>query len=174
MTQNLQIQTAEVTFRVKYVPVEGMILPDKVRAVSDWLPIRHGVLLNEYMRWCNERRGSKQEFAKNLELEILQGKHPILSKTSLDTNSEPFTYYSIMSQLDWIAQEENKVITYAKDSTEKIFHPNNLMLLTTKQKAEESRRSREKQVADDKLVETLKSLAPEARKELIEVLSQLS
>ena len=174
MTQNLQIQTAEVTFRVKYVPVEGMILPDKVRAVSDWLPIRHGVLLNEYMRWCNERRGSKQEFAKNLEIEILQGKHPILSKTSLDNNPESFTYYSIMSQLDWLAQEENKVITYAKDSTEKIFHPNNLMLLTTKQKAEESRRAREKQVSDDKLVETIKRLNPEARKELIEALSQLS
>ena len=169
MTNDLQIKTANVTFKVKYVDLPGLILPDKERVVSDWLPIRYGVLLNEYMRWCKDGRGSKQEFAKNLEAEILQGKHPILSKNALDKDMNPFTYYSIMSQLDLVAQEENKAIVFDKDSTEKTFYPNHLMLITTKQKAEESRRARERQTKEtDDLVRKLSALSPEDREKLLE------
>ena len=142
MEENKKI--VEVTYRVPVVFVEGMILPDKTRVVSDWLPIRHGVLINEYMRWCRNHKGSKQEFAKNLVKEIEQGLHPILEKTELDSNPENFTYYSIMSQLDWLKQKENQVIVNIDDSTELAFNPNNLMILTTKQKAEEAERARKR------------------------------
>lgn len=166
-----EIEWAEVTYKVRVAKLPGVELPEKVKTVSNWLPTRHGVVLNEYMRWIRDGHNSKQEFAKNLVKRIENGEFPILERNEFDDDPKPITYQAIMSQIDWWAQKENQVITYAKDSTEKIFHPNNLMLLTTKQKAEEARRSREKQVVDDKLVETLKSLAPEARKELIEILS---
>lgn len=139
------IQQVEVTYKVKVALLPGVLVPDKVKTCSDWLPIRHGVLLNEYMCWCRQHKGSKQEFAKNLVKEIEEGKHPLLEKTAFDSNPlKPITYHSIMSQLDWLAQKENRVIMEEENSTSKLFCPNNLMILTTKQKAEEAKRSKER------------------------------
>jgi hypothetical protein len=144
---SVPIRQVDVTYRVKVALLPGVVLPDKIKVCHDWLPTRHGVLLNEYMRWCKQHKGSKQEFAKNLVKEIEAGLHPMLDRGIFDSDqNKPITYYSIMSQLDWIAQKENKVITEEPDSTVKVFYPNNLMILTTKQKAEEAKRAKERKL----------------------------
>lgn len=136
MTKSEQ-KTIEVTFRVPVTHLEGMEYPDKIRSCPTWPPYKHGVLLDLYMYWCKNHKGSKQEFAKALEAEVREGKHPLLEE-----GIEAITYYSIMSQLDWMAQKENQVITCKAGSTEKTFHPSNLMIMTTHQKAKEAQRAR--------------------------------
>ena len=140
----MKTRIMEITYAVKVLDDPRLIAPDrsKVKSGTDWLPTRHGVLLNEYMRWCQESRGTKQQFAENLIKEIELGKHPLLLKNELDHRPEPFTVQSITSQLDWIAQDENIVIDTKPDSTVKVFYPNHLMVLTTKQKSEEATRAR--------------------------------
>lgn len=133
-----------VSFRTRATLLDGVKLPseDYIKCICDWTLIRHGHLLNEYMRWCNEHKGTKQEFAVNLVKEIAEGKHPILVKdAAYDRDDIPFTANSIMAQLDWMAQKENQVIVSVPNSTVKMFYPTNLMIMTSYQKSAEARRA---------------------------------
>lgn len=172
------IQDVEVTYRVRVEVRKGMILPDAVKSVSNWTPIRHGVLLNEYMKWSKNHRGSKKEFARYIVQGIDDGLFPLLERNELlDAKMEPVSIQSVMSQIDWWSQEENQVITEEPNSTEKVFHPNNVMILTTKQKAEEAARARAKKEKaqeenniDDNLASKIASLDPEVKFKLLELL----
>ena len=148
----MKTKTMEITYAVRVLDDPRLVAPDRTKAKSgtDWLPTRHGVLLNEYMRWCNQSRGNKQQFAENLVREIEAGLHPILVKNELDHRPESFTVQSITSQLDWLAQDENIVIDTQPESTVKIFYPNHLMVLTSKQKSEEATRARLRKEEEEK------------------------
>lgn len=175
MVKNGTIQNVAVTYGIPVEVLEGMILPDSIKRVSNWTPIRHGVLLNEYMKWCKEGCGSKQKFASYMAIAISQGLFPLFERTALDGTDTPITAYSIMSQLDWWTQKENQVITYSEENPAiKEFHPNNLMILTTKQKTAEATKSRSKQLKTDdaasNLADKILSLDPDTRAKLTELL----
>lgn len=173
-----QIKNVEVTYRVPVKMGEGVIIPDKVKSVSLWTPLRGAVLLNSYMRWCRDFKGSKQEFAKTFLNEVTLGLHPIMEKQCEDSDSwTPLTYHSIMSQLDWWTQDENQVISFMGDSTIRVFAPNRLLILTSKQKSAEATRARErekmKECSDSELASKLNSLTPEQKDVLREVLNSM-
>lgn len=148
MNENLQIKTVEVTYKVKVRADQDFVFPEKAKTVTRWTPLRHAVLLNAYMKWSRNFRGSKQEFAKQFLKDIEAGEYPIMERTVFDSDDwTPYTCHAIQSQLDWLAQDENKVITSVENSTILEFWTNNLLALTTKQKAEEARRSMEKKAS---------------------------
>jgi hypothetical protein len=130
-------------------PIEmrsGMRLPneDKVKTVSKWTLIRHGVLLNEYMRWYQETKGaSLKKFAKKIITEIKQGLHPVLKLNHLDSDKREFTEDAIISQIGWFKQPENQIIV-EDDCGILEFIPNNLLAVTSYQKSREAKLSYEK------------------------------
>jgi hypothetical protein len=124
------------------------------------------------MNWCKNHRGTKQQFAHSIINGIGAGFYPVLEPNVCDTDAYTApTVNSIMSQIDWWGQPENKVWVIEKDSTEKSFYPNNIMILSAEQKASEARRSLEKDAQVAQMKTFLKTLSPESVEALKAALS---
>jgi hypothetical protein len=159
----VEIKTVQAKYNIRIAALDGVIIPEDTKSVNKWTPIRHGVLLNEYMKWCKNHNGTKQQFAHSIITGINAGFYPILEPNVCDTDAYTApTVISIMSQIDWWGQSENKVWVTEKDSTEKSFYPNNLMILTSEQKASEARRSIEKEAQVAQMKTFLSTLPPES------------
>ena len=156
------------------VPVDerdGMLFPvlKRPKTVSRWTPIRHGVLLNEFMRWHNKGCGDVKDFSEFLHEKVKSGNVPLLEIYPLDINKTKFTPDAFTSQIEWMAQRENQVIIWGGLATE--FIPNNLMIMTSYQKAGESLKAQGKEdlVPDEErsylanLAGQLKALTPKQR-----------
>ena len=175
MNNNYKTVEAVSSFKIKGTdPTGTLMLPvkDSVKSVSDWTPLRHAVLLDQYIYWCRHSENSAYKaFADVLVQEVLEGKHPLLEKTTLDRSLAPFTSDAIQSQLGWMAQPEN-VVMVNREGNIKEFFPNNLMFMTSFQKAEESRRSAKKKLNVESELKEL-NLSPEAEKRVRSIIEKI-
>lgn len=140
--------SAIVSFSVDISDPCGTVrLPESVKGKCLWSVLRHAVLLNAYWAWVNSGAGTKEDFSNYLIQAINKGLYPMLEKNESDSNQEPFTAYSIKSQLDWMAQPENCVIVIRNGKKE--FYPNNLLAMTSFQKQKEALASKLRKESND-------------------------
>ena len=171
-------QKPEVVASYKF-PIElrdGMLLPPSSypKSVTKWTAIRHGVLINEYMHWYESGKKYDSEFAKFLVKGIENGRYPVLRKTHLDTNLDPFTEAAITSQIGWLKQPENQIIVKEDGCLRCI--PNNLLVVTSYQKAGESKKSQERKKLREEnqyllnLAEQVNALSPQQKEKFMGML----